>query len=171
MDASSIMSDLEKWLRKKNTVMGIVGVIVIVLVLYADFSYWANTIEAQALTHEGEDDDEANVTVPSNYTYVSERALEASGTTPRGSPTGVIYVDETFELKDNGFRLWVNLSGDADFPLRDYDLQVLDPAGKDIGSSGNFLIVKLLPFKLMSSPKTILNLDPSDRCTSIIGWV
>lgn len=123
------------WASGRKARIAILSCLVVVLIIvgmWASFS--SQEVESGPPQVDGPD---TNVTVPENFTYVTERALDASGTTTVASPTGVIYVDEPFDVRINATKLWVNLTGDIDVPLRDYDLQVLDPDGNEIGSSGN----------------------------------
>ena len=137
MDINEIVNDIQKWLFQKKTMIGIVGVIVIVLVLYADFSYWAGVIEVGATPNDDPIIDD-NATVIVNYTYMTERALESSGSTGRPSPfMQSSYVDETFEVREYAHTCWINLTHEGGGVRSDYDLYILGPDGDEIGSSAS----------------------------------
>jgi len=134
----SMQDKITKWLHIRKNVYGILGTIVIVLILWADFSYWAGAIETGVIQTEiiGGQDDGLNDT--GNFTVITwEENLTITGSFIGGGPGGLLFADDRqpFEVADTVAKVHVVLTWDPQ--STDLDLDVEDASGRVVGSSGN----------------------------------
>jgi hypothetical protein len=135
-----ILTDyLLKWISTKKNIYGVAGFIVIMLILAANFAYWAGAIEvsssaagAQAEEDEGEQIQWDEVLV---YHFEQEDTLILPGFGQVGGSSTTRSYD--FPVEENASRAEITTTHTGNNVSPDVDLEVFGADGESVGSSGN----------------------------------
>ena len=131
---------LLKWIKNKKNLYGLVGFTVIMMILAADFAYWAGEITINAAVATGPDDesdgeDQIQWEEVLVYQFEQEDTLMAPGFgVNKGGQTTKSY---DFPVEENASRVEVTTTHTGNSISPDVDLEVFGADGESAGSSGN----------------------------------
>ncbi len=125
----TLVDDIIKWFKAPKTIKGIVGMIAIIILLAADFAYWAGAIDVD---DQGGGSDGGGVEEEQNGTLFLDVDDIHTGTLL--IPSGGIIINEgnsiarhPFEVKENATLGYVNVSFQGTKLRPDFDLRVYGP--------------------------------------------
>lgn len=130
---------LLKWIKNKKNLYGLVGFTIIMMILAADFAFWAGEITINAAVAHGPDGETDSEEEP--WMYQLDVDDSHSGTLIAPSPLGAIrieglqYVRHDFEVKENATLGFVNVSVSGTKLRPDFDMVVFDPHGEVVVES------------------------------------
>jgi len=130
---------LLKWIKNKKNLYGLVGFTIIMMILAADFAYWAGAINvsgpvegAQAEEEDGEQIQWEEVLV---YHFEQEDTLMAPGFGVIGGSSTTKSYD--FPVEENASKAEITTTHTGTNLSPDVDLEVFGADGESAGSSGN----------------------------------
>ena len=133
-----LMDYLSKWVSTKKNIYGLAGFIVIMLILAANFAYWAgaipidDTVTAAQSEEEGEQIQWEEVLV---YHFEQEDTLMAPGFGVIGGSSTTKSYD--FPVEENASKAEITTTHTGTNVSPDVDLEVFGADGESAGSSGN----------------------------------
>jgi hypothetical protein len=132
----ALIDDILKWFMKPKSIYGIVGMIGIIIILAADFAYWASAIDvidpnANVVVEEEEivvETEEVNIYHDEQTDTILLPGFGQIG----GSATTITYI---FPVEDNATRATIITTNQGNNARPDIDLYIYAPDGKEVGSS------------------------------------
>jgi hypothetical protein len=133
----ALIDDIIKWFMTPKTIKGIAGMIVIIIILAADFAWWAGQEFATAAsgTPDGEGEEEEmpyNIVLDIDDTHTGTLLLPSGGTNKNPGVT-VAYIE--FDVKENATLGFLNLTPSGTKARPDFDLRVYGPDGDLVSES------------------------------------
>ena len=130
---------LTKWISTKKNMYSIVGFTVIMLVLAADFAYWAGAIDVNTVVNGSQSqEEEENLTEWQEvlvYQFEQEDTIMAPGFGVIGGSSTTRSYD--FPIEENASRAEIITTHTGNSLSPDVDLEVFGADGESAGSSGN----------------------------------
>ena len=132
----ALIDDILKWFMKPKTLYGIVGMIGIIIILAADFAYWAGAIDVI--------DPNADVTVEEEEIVVETEEVNIyhdEKTDTIYAPGGGILINDftskqyPFTVEDNATRATIITTNQGNSFRPDIDLYIFGPDGSEVASS------------------------------------
>ncbi|GEM_PF-6011097 len=173
MDVEALKKDIKsfadatiKWFKERKNQKAIAMYLVVIILLYFDFAYWAGHIEVTGELSSTPPPVETNVTEESNYTLEKVVVYDDTGSAGRGSPMGLSTKEIPFTIGENAKAIYVNLTCENPRQRTDYDLNVYYPDGKNAGSSAGPSYEESVPI-VAKGNKT---LPAGDYTAEIVFW-
>ena len=132
----ALMDDIVKWFSKPKTLYGIAGMIGIIIILAADFAYWAGAIDVVDPNADvTQEEEEVVVETEEVNIYHDEQTdtilLPGFGQIG-GSGTTITY---DFPVEDNATRATIITTNQGNNARPDIDLYIYGPDGSEVANS------------------------------------
>lgn len=132
----TLMDDIIKWFRKPKTLYGIAGLVAIVIILAADFAYWAGAIDVLEPSSDVTDvEEEIEVETEEVNIYHDEQTDTIYAPGFNYIINDYTAVQYPFTVEDNATRATVITTNQGNNFRPDVDLYVYGPDGNEVSRS------------------------------------
>ncbi len=132
----ALVDDIIKWFRIPKTLYGIAGLIGIIIILAADFAYWAGAIDVRNpdadVTVEEEDIEVETEEINVYHDEQTDTILLPGFGQIGGSGTTITY---DFPVEDNATRATIITTNQGNNARPDIDLYIYGPDGSEVANS------------------------------------
>jgi hypothetical protein len=132
----TFVDEIIKWFKRPKTLYGIVGMVGIIIILAADFAYWAGAIDVIGLDGEEVEEEVEDVIETEEVNVYHDEQVDTilipGFGVIGGSATTMTY---DFPVEDNATRATIITTNQGNNARPDIDLYIYGPDGSEVASS------------------------------------